>query len=76
MNEIRFPGLGLDFQVNPVALNVFGWDVYWYGIIIAAGFILAVTFCMRQAKHFGLTTDDFLDMLLWAVPGALIGARL
>lgn len=76
MNEVSFPGLGLDFQINPVAFRLFGWEVYWYGIIIAAGFVLAVVFCMRQTKYFGPTTDDFLDVLLWAVPGALIGARL
>lgn len=39
---VIFPGLGLEFELNPIAFSVFGWDVHWYGVIIACGFLLAV----------------------------------
>ena len=42
MGTVSFPGLGLEFQLNRVAFHVGSWPVYWYGIIIAAGFLLAV----------------------------------
>ncbi len=76
MNRILFPGLNLQFSIDPVAFTVFGRPVYWYGIIIAAGFLLAVFFCLKHSRHFGLRNDDILDMLLFATPGAIIGARL
>lgn len=76
MNRIAFPGLGLHFTVDPVAFTVFGHEIYWYGIIIATGFLLAVFFCLHIAEEFGLRNDDFLDMLLFATPGAILGARL
>ncbi|MDF2838744.1 MAG: Prolipoprotein diacylglyceryl transferase, partial [Evtepia sp.] len=76
MNEISFPGLGLQLHVDPVAFTILGRDIYWYGIIIAVGFLLAVLFCMHYAEEFGIKTDDFLDMLIFATPGAIIGARL
>lgn len=76
MNTVSFPGLGLSFDFNPVAVTVFGWPIHWYGIIIAAGFTLAVLYCTRRAPEFGLTGDDLLDVLIFAAPGAIIGARL
>ena len=76
MSIITFPGLGLEFHLNRVALHVLGRPVYWYGVIIARGFLLAVGFCMRRAPRFGMTSDDLIDMLLFAVPLAIIGARL
>ena len=76
MNEITFPNLGIALNPDRVAFSVFGKDVYWYGIIIALGFILAVLYGSRRAKHFGLTEDHILDMLFVAVPAAIICARL
>ncbi len=76
MGVVSFPGLGLEFQLNRVAFHVGSWPVYWYGIIIAAGFLLAVLYCSRRAGQFGIRQDDILDMLFFAVPLAIIGARL
>ena len=76
MGTVSFPGLGLEFQLNRVAFHVGSWPVYWYGIIIAAGFLLAVFYCSRKAGQFGIRQDDIIDMLFFAVPLAIIGARL
>ena len=73
--SITFPNLGIDVNPSRVAFTVLGKDVYWYGIIIAVGFILAVIYAMRRAKTFGLTEDHVLDMLFFAVPAAIICAR-
>ncbi len=75
MRELFFPGLGLSFELNRVAFTVLGRPVYWYGIIIAAGFLLAVWFCSSKAPRFGIKGDDITDMLLFAVPACIIGAR-
>ena len=73
--SITFPNLGIDVNPSRVAFTVLGKDVYWYGIIIAVGFILAVIYAMRRAPKFGLTEDHVLDMLFFAVPAAIICAR-
>lgn len=73
---IAFPGLGLEFNLNPIAFSIFGWPIHWYGIIIAAGFLLAVAYCTRVSKRFGIQEDDLLDLLFYAVPLSIIGARL
>ena len=76
MNPITFPGLELTFHIQRVAFQIFGKDIYWYGIIIAAGFLLAAAFCSWRAKDFGIKKDDFLDMLLWGLPIGIICARI
>lgn len=74
-HEISFPGLGLSFNPSRVAFSIGEKGIYWYGIIIAVGFILAVLYAMKRSDKFGLTQDNVLDMLLCAVPLAIIGAR-
>lgn len=72
---ISFPGLGLSFNPSRVAFSIGSKPIYWYGIIIAAGFLLAVYYAMKRADQFGLTQDNIIDMLICAVPLAIIGAR-
>ena len=74
---ITFPGLfgGLEFNPDPVAIHI-GHGVYWYGIILAIGLLAGVLLCSKQAKNYGLTDDNVMDMVLWAVPSCIVGARL
>lgn len=74
---VSFPGLfpNLEINIDPVALHI-GHGIYWYGIIIALGFLLAVIFCTRRAKRYGIRQDDLYDMLILATPLSIIGARL
>ena len=76
MNPIVFPGLGLEFHINRVAFSVFGKDVYWYGIIITCGLILAVVYCYYNAHRFGINKERVIDMILINAPLSIIGARI
>lgn len=73
---ISFPMLG-DLQLNPPAgFTVFGFTVYFYGVLIAVGFILAMLYCSKEAPRFGIRPDDFFDLMLWLIPIVILGARL
>ena len=76
MNTVTFPGLGLTLHLNRVAFSIGDFHVYWYGIIIACGLLLAVAFCLRQRKHYGISEDDLMDCILCGIPCGIIGARL
>lgn len=76
LSVISFPGLGIEIDPSPVAFNVFGKDIYWYGLIIAIGFIAAYCYMSARSKAFGLTTDHIIDLLLWVVPIGIVCARL
>jgi len=72
--EISFPSLGLTMN-PPRNLEIGPFNVYFYGIIIAFGLILAVIYACRRSKEFGITEDDLLDGVLWVTPFAIICAR-
>ena len=76
IHTIFFPGLGLEFTLNRVAFEIFGRPVYWYGVIIACGLLLAVYLCSRWAPRFGIVPDQIMDMMLFAVPAALVAIRV
>lgn len=76
MNIVAFPGLGLNFTINPVAFNIAGKDIYWYGIIIAVGFLLAIIYTQWDSKRLDISPDIISDIVLWATLPAIIGARL
>lgn len=73
-STIQFPSLGLELN-PPRGFELFGFSIYFYGIIIAVGLLLAVIYGLRRRKQFGLKEDDILDGVLWIVPFAIICAR-
>lgn len=72
---ISFPALGLELN-PPASVELLGRDIYLYGIIIAAGFILAMLYCAKNARRFGIEEDDIYDLMIFLLPAAIIGARL
>ena len=74
---ISFPGLFGDWEFNPdpIAIHI-GHGIYWYGIILAVAMLAGLLLCMKQAKHYGFTEDNVLDMVLWAVPSCILGSRI
>lgn len=75
-SAISFPMLG-DFSFDPPAyFTLFGINIYFYGVLIGLGFILAMVYCSKRCSKFGVKQDDFFDMMLWLLPFSIIGARL
>ncbi len=70
---------GIKMHLNPVAFRIplgeNGWDIYWYGIIIACGFLLALIFAVKNSERFNLNTDKMLDVVLIATPVSILSAR-
>lgn len=74
---ISFPGLFGDWSINPdPKLLDIGNGVYWYGVLISLGVILAVLFCAKQAPKYGITEDNLYEFVIWVLPFSLVGARL
>ena len=57
-----------------IAVN--GFEIYWYGVLIAIGAALAVFAAHRRAKRLGLPADSALDVALAVLPSGFLGARL
>lgn len=74
--DVQFPGLGLEFTINRVALSIGGFNIYWYGVIIAAGMVLAMLFAFRNADDFGINSDRLIDVVLVGAVMAIVCARI
>lgn len=61
--------------MDPVAFEIFGIEIMWYGILISIGVILGTILALREAKRVGVDENAFIDLLLFAIPAAVIGAR-
>lgn len=72
---ISFPSLGIAFN-PPSSIHLGPLTIHWYGVIIAVGLLLAVVYCSRRSKQFGISQDDLLDGVLWVTPFAIVCARL
>ena len=62
--------------MNPVAFEIFGMDIRWYGIIIGSGVLMAFLSSYLLAKRKDLDFDIIIDGFLWSFPFGIIGARL
>lgn len=62
--------------MNPIAISIFGLDIRWYGIFIALAMLIASAFVLKKGKSMGLVEDDIMDLIIWVLPSAIIGARI
>ncbi|OUN40626.1 prolipoprotein diacylglyceryl transferase [Faecalibacterium sp. An77] len=74
-NLVTFPGLGLSFEISRVAFTIGGVNIYWYGVVIAVGLVLAMIFAMRHCTEFGIDGDSMVDVLVVGVVLGILSAR-
>ena len=77
MITLSFPGLNIgEFKIDPVAIRIGdSFEIRWYGILIVTGIILAFLYACYRAKQEGISFDHMLDITLFTVIFAVIGAR-
>lgn len=66
---------GITIPVNPIAFSVFGWDIYWYGILIAVGVLLALFYGMKNGERLGINPNHIFDSFLVVLPVSILCAR-
>lgn len=72
--HVSFPGMGLNFDIHN-QVSIFGLSVYWYGIIIACGLILAVLYGTLNSKRLGISADNLLNCVIVGIITGILGAR-
>ena len=75
INLVQFPGLGLSLHINRVAISLGGFNIYWYGIILAAGLMGGLLFAFRYGPDFGIDTDRMVDVVVIGTVMAIVCAR-
>lgn len=74
--DIFFVNLGLGIENVQKTFSVFGFEIAYYGLIIAIGVAAGAALGIWDAVKNGAKLDDCLDLALYAVITAVIGARL
>jgi phosphatidylglycerol:prolipoprotein diacylglycerol transferase len=61
--------------MDPIAFNIFGLTIRWYGILIATGMMIGIIMANFTCRLKSLDYDEFLNIVLISFPMAIIGAR-
>lgn len=74
--SIRFPSFGIELHDLGTGIDFFGFQIAYYGIIIALGMLIGYLVAEWQGKRVGLDKDQILDFALYAIILSVIGARI
>ena len=75
--DVIFTKLGIEFmELNEVAFQIFGVEIYWYALFIAIGFLGGLTIASLIAKKTGQDPDIYSDFMVYCLVAAIVGARL
>lgn len=74
--DIRFPHLGIEIGELGKNISIGGFSIAYYGIIISLGMFCGYLMASFQAKRTGQNKEIYLDLALWDIVFAVIGARL
>lgn len=66
----------MEFELTREAIIIGDFPIYWYGVLIALGFMVALIYGFRRAADFGIKTDPLIDVILVGAVASIIGARL
>jgi phosphatidylglycerol---prolipoprotein diacylglyceryl transferase len=61
--------------VHPILFNIGPVTIYTYGVLLAAAYLLGLWLGARRARQAGLDGNKVLDLGIWVIIAALVGAK-
>ena len=74
--DIRFPHMGIEIENLGKSISIGDFSIAYYGIIISLGMLCGYLMAVFQAKRTGQDKEMYIDLALWDIVFAVIGARL
>src|SRR4029453_15197748 len=62
--------------MHPILFEVAGFPIYTYGVLLAAAYLLGLQFALRRARQRGFDPNRVMDLVIWIIVSALVGAKL
>jgi len=62
--------------MHPILFNLGGFTIYAYGVLLAAAYLLGLQFALVRARARGLDGQRVMDLGIWIIISALVGAKL
>jgi phosphatidylglycerol:prolipoprotein diacylglycerol transferase len=61
--------------MHPILFEIGGFSVYTYGVLLAAAYLLGLQFALMRARKRGLDANRVMDLGIWVIVAALVGAK-
>lgn len=74
--SIMFPNMGIELNNVGSSIEIFGFKIAYYGMVIALGMAMGYLVAEWQAKRTGQSKDIYLDFALYAIFLSVVGARI
>ena len=74
--DISFPNLGIYLEYVGKSIDVFGFEIAYYGIIIGCAILIGFLIAAHEAKRTRQNPEDYLDMGIIGVIAGIVGARV
>jgi len=74
--DIAFPNLHIYLSNVPKSISVFGFEIAFYGMIIALGVLLGFMLAAKEGKRLGQPDDLWWDFIIYAIVFSVISARI
>lgn len=75
-NVISFPKPGITLNVSRIAFHIGQKEIYWYALIILAGFLAGLLLASHGCEKRGIKKDNVWDIALLGIISGIIGARI
>ena len=76
MKVVNFEGLGLSFNINNILIDINGFKIYWYGVIIVMSIFISILFCKKDNGKYDIKFDNILELIIFVLPISIIFARI
>ena len=61
--------------MHPILFNAGPITIYSYGVLLAAAYLLGLWMAVRRARAAGIDGNSIMDLLIWVIIAALVGAK-
>lgn len=73
---INFPHLGIHLKDVGESISIFGFQIAYYGILIALALFVGIMIATIEGKRTGQKSEDYLDLGIVVAFCAILGARV
>lgn len=74
--DIWFEKLGIALEDVQKSFKIFGFDIFFYGVVIAIAVLAGLFVATRVAKKTGQNPERYMELVIFAIIFGIIGARL
>jgi phosphatidylglycerol:prolipoprotein diacylglycerol transferase len=61
--------------MHPILFNAGPITIYSYGVLLASAYLIGLWMAVRRANAAGINGNSIMDMLIWVIIAALVGAK-